>query len=74
MTMYAVGIVPLIHRLADTGSQQIWFADDSAAGAQLEKVKLWWDQLNATGPAYGSFPNGAKTWLVVKPHVEAKAQ
>ena len=48
--------------------------DDSAAGAQLEKVKLWWDQLNATGPAYGYFPNGAKTWLVVKPHVEAKAQ
>ena len=32
------------------------------------------DQLNAIGPAYGYFPNGAKTWLVVKPHVEAKAQ
>ena len=35
MAMYAIGLAPLIRQLKSPGAQQIWFADDSAAGSNL---------------------------------------
>ena len=60
MAMYAIGTLPLIHRLDGT-AKQAWYADDSAAASKLEQLKRWWDLLNDIGPHYGYFPNGAKT-------------
>ena len=67
MAMYAIGVAPLIWRLEAPGTQQIWFADDSAAGTRLIALRRWWDLLRDIGPAYGYYPNSVKTWLVVKP-------
>ena len=64
MSMYALGILPLIQKLK--GTQQVWFADDAAAGGSLENLKEWWSRLLKLGPTYGYHPNPAKTWLVVK--------
>ncbi len=64
--MYAIGTQPLIHRL-DVIAKQVWYADDSAAGSSLERLKRWWDRLEAIGPQYGYFPNGSKTLIVCKP-------
>ena len=74
MAMYAIGLAPLIRRLEAPGAQQIWFADDSAAGSLLNTLRRWWDLLNEIGPAYGYYPNGCKTWLVVKHALLSKAQ
>ena len=74
MAMYAIGLAPLIRRLEAPGAQQIWFADDSAAGSLLNTRRRWWDLLNEIGPAYGYYPNGCKTWLVVKHALLSKAQ
>ncbi len=75
MAMYAVGTVPLIRDLAKhVQSKQVWYADDASDGGKLENIKLWWDRLSANGPAYGYFPNAAKTWLLVKSPFRQKAQ
>ena len=65
MAMYAIGTLPLIDKLQGI-MQQCWYADDSAAGGTILDLKWWWDLLQVLGPRYGYFPNGTKSWLVVK--------
>ncbi len=67
MAMYAIGTQPLTRRL-DGMAKQVWYADDSAAGSSLERLKRWWDLLKEIGPLYGYFPNGSKTHVLAKPH------
>ena len=66
MAMYAIGILPLIHRLKGESVKQVWYADDATAGAQLAHLRDWWDRLVEHGPDYGYYPNASKTWIVVK--------
>ena len=35
MEIYAIGILPLIHHLADESVKQSWFADDASVGGNL---------------------------------------
>ena len=71
MAMYAIRTQPLIRKL-DGIAMQVWYADDSAAGSSLERLRKWWDLLVEIGPLYGYFPNGSKTHVLAKPqHVEA---
>ena len=65
MAMYAIGTLPLIDKLQGI-AWQCWYADDSAAGGNILNLKRWWDLLQVLGPWYGYFPNGTKSWLVVK--------
>ena len=66
MAMYGIAIIPLIRRLTNEQVQQVWFADDATAGAQLTPLRDWWDQLQLIGPDFGYLPNASKTWLIVK--------
>ena len=71
MAMYAIGTQSLVRRL-DSIAKQVWYADDSAAGSRLERLRRWWDLLVEVGPLYGYFPNGSKTHVLAKPsHIEA---
>ena len=75
MAMYALGTVPLINELAKhVRTKQVWYADDASDGGTLENVKAWWEYLSVRGPAYGYFPNAAKTWLLVKSDHHQRAQ
>lgn len=65
MAMYAIGILPLIHRL-DQQVKQVWYADDATTGGKLRHLYSWWNQLLRCGPEYGYHANASKTWLVVK--------
>ena len=38
MSMYAVGIMPLLHELQSTGTKQVWYADDATGGGKLTEV------------------------------------
>ena len=62
---YALSTKPLIDHLRNI-IKQVWFADDSAAGGNLEAVYKWWKELLQVGPKYGYFPNPSKSILVVK--------
>ncbi|CAM1294773.1 Uncharacterised protein r2_g398 [Pycnogonum litorale] len=70
----AIGITPLIRKMARNDTKQIWYADDAAAGGTLESIHRWWEKLVKEGPRYGYFPNHAKTWLVTKPGLEETAK
>ena len=69
MVMYAVGILPLIHRLNQLTVSQVWYADDAAAIGQLQHLHQWWDELVSAGSDFGYFANPSKSWLLVKPTV-----
>ena len=74
MAMYAIGTRPLIRKL-DGISKQVWYADDSAARSNLERLRRWWDVLKEIGPLYGYYPNGSKTHVLVKSqHSEAASE
>ena len=73
MAMYAIGTQPLVCRL-DGIAKQVWYADDSAAGSSLERIRRWWDLMVEIGPLYGYFPNGSKTHVLAKPHCVEEAR
>lgn len=69
MAMYAIATIPLIRQLEIATCaevEQVWYADDSAAGGGIEKLRKWWDRLLEMGPDYGYYANPSKTWLLVK--------
>ena len=74
MPLYALATIPLIKQLSSFEVQQCWYADDAAAGGQLDDIRRWWDDVSNRGPAYGYFPNAKKTWLVVKEGSVEKAK
>ena len=62
MAIYAMGTMPLIHRLQDRNPtlQQVWFADDSAGTSDIAKLRQWWDDLQQFGPAFRYYGQFAK--------------
>ena len=54
--MYAIATMPLIKQLkVSTEVEQVWFADDSAAGGEIRKLRRWWDKTFEMGPEYGYY-------------------
>ena len=74
MAMYAIGTLPLIDKLENPVSDQIWYADDSASSGSISDIKRWWDLLNQWGPKFGYFPNSSKTRLLVKDQFKVEAE
>ena len=73
MPVYALGVLPLIKKVAVPGAKQGWYADDAAAGGKLTPVRQWWDNLVSHGPGYGYHCNAQKSLLLVKPSRYAAA-
>ena len=77
MAKYALGIKPLIDKLAeetdDANCKQVWYADDSSSAGEIIEMKKWWDTLCEQGPKYGYFPLATKTILIVKDSHKEKA-
>ena len=75
MGMYAISVVPIIHKAA-SGPElvQAWYADDGTGVGKLVKLRSWWNIIEKEGPKYGYYANAKKTILVVKSEKEAKAR
>ena len=78
MGLYGLGIKPLIDNLSNGTDNnkciQVWYADDSSSGGELNEMRKWWDKLNRMGPKYGYIPLASKTILIVKKEHEEKAK
>ena len=72
MTVYVLGMTPLIHFLHEYVSinnnicKEVAFADDFTIAGKIEGIRLYWELLQQVGPLYGYFPNPSKSYLVVK--------
>ena len=65
--LYAMATLPLIQSLQrEAEVEQILFADESAAGGNVNELQNWWNRIVQKGPAFGYYVNPKKTWLVVK--------
>ena len=68
MVFYALATIPLAKSCkVEAMLGDVWFADDAAGQGPLLALRSWWKNLNKVGPSYGCYPNGSKTWLIVKP-------
>ena len=74
MPMCAPATMPLVKKIQSIDTNQVWYADDAAAGGSLSSLKLWWNKLTDLGSLFGYFPNAKKSWLVVKPGSLDKAK
>ena len=73
MAMHAIGVHPLINSLESPHTQQVWYADDSAAGCNLKDLREWWAKLCNIGLKYGYYPNNRKSRLLVTHELYAQA-
>ena len=70
---------PIIKKLRSKGveylngiANQVWYADNSAAGSTVVNIRRWWDVLVEIGSLYRYYPNSSKTHILTKPeHVES---
>ena len=76
MAMYALAIVPLIHKLRNNSPEvkQVWYADDATGAGSCEGLRQWWDQIERLGLTFGYHPNAVKTYLIIKEEHENKAK
>ena len=67
MAMYAMGTMPLIHRLQDRNPtlHQVWFADDSAGTSDNAKMRQGSD-LQRFGHSFGFYVNPSPWSLILK--------
>ena len=72
MTIYALGITPLIMTMVELVStkrddiKMVAFADDFSATGKLKSLLPWWTTLTEVGSKFGYFPEPAKSWLITK--------
>ena len=59
MAMYALVVLPLIHKpcSAHPAVSQVWYADDATGVDTCSSLKKWWDTLSKLGPLFGYNPN-----------------
>ncbi len=66
MSMYAIGLTPLLTTLETNKILQVAFADDITGAGKLRVLKIWWDAIIKHGPLLGYFVEESKSWLIVK--------
>ena len=50
MSLYAIGLQPLITRLNSSRLiKQFWYADDATCAGPLRELRKWWDVLSEMG-------------------------
>ena len=64
MTMYALGVFPLIRKLDAHSVTQICYGDDVCANGSLQDLHQWYD-LVSLGPDYGYFINASKCFFLL---------
>ena len=58
----------------DNTTKTAAYADDLTAAGTIMRLRNWWETLCRLGPKFGYFPEGSKSWLIVKEKEVQKAQ
>ena len=77
---HVIAIIPLILMLVAEANQVVnitntaAYADDLTAVGAIICLRNWWETLCRLGPKFGYFPEGRKSWLIVKEKQVQKVQ
>ena len=77
MSLYAIGLMPLLFRLSEhfksneanppnIKNGQVAYADDLTGGGKLKLLRKWFEDIVKFGPTYGYYAEPTKSWLIVK--------
>ena len=72
MEIYAIAIIPLIlmivdiTRQDDSSTKTAAYADDFIAAGKITQLKKWWNSLYQHGTKFGYYPEGGKSWFLIK--------
>ena len=72
MAIHAFAIIPLVLMLVaeanqvDNTTKTGGYADNLIAVGTVVSLRNWWETLCRLGPKFGYFPEGSKSWLIVK--------
>ena len=58
-------IVDITHQ-DDSFTKTATYADDFTAAGKTTQLKKWWDTLCQLGPKLGYYPEGGKSWFIIK--------
>ena len=50
------------------------YADDLTIAGPIDQLKIWWNILCRLGPKFGYFPEGSKSWIIVRENAKEHAQ
>ena len=80
MVIYAIPVIPLILMLVEIRMQDnnhtktAAYADDLTVAGPIDQIRIWWNTLCRLGPKSGSFPEGSKSWIIVRENTKECAQ
>ena len=80
MVIYAIAIIPIILILVEIRMQDnnytktAAYADDLTVAGRIDQMRIWWNTLCGLGPKFGYFPEGSKSWIVVRKNAKDRAQ
>ena len=80
MVIYAIAIIPLILMLLEIRMQDnnrtktVAYADDLTVAGPIDQIKIWWNMLYRLAPKFGYFPEGSKSYIIVRENAKERAQ
>ena len=80
IVMFAIAIIPLIVMLVEIRIQDnnytktAVYADDLIVAGPIDQIRIWWNTLCRLGPKFGYFPEGSKSWIIVRENAKERAQ
>ena len=80
MVIYAIAIIPLILMLVEIRMQDnnhtktAAYADDLTVVGPIDQIRIWWNTLCRMDTKFGYFPEGSKSWIIVRENAKERAQ
>ena len=80
MVVYAIAIISLLLMLVEIKMQDnnhtktAAYADDLTVAAPIDQIRIWWNTLCRLGPKFGYFPEGSKSWIIVRANAKGRTQ
>ena len=80
MVIYTIPVIPLILMLVEIRMQDnnhtktAAYADDLTVAGPIDQIRIWWNTLCRLGPKFGYFPEGSKSWIIVRENAKERAQ
>ena len=80
MVIYTIAVIPLILMLVEIRMQDnnhtktAAYADDLTVAGPIDQIRIWWNTLCRLGPKFAYFPEGSKSYIIVRENAKERVQ